>query len=111
MQKLVTEVRLWPPKKKQDKVLASGYFLVGGMIKIRMAVIRNKHGNPWLVLPYHTDENDNRYNDVEAINREHGDSLKAIVLKAYSEMKDETGQFDQAAETTPDEDGDGKPWE
>ena len=109
MKELVTEVRLWPPKKKQDKVLASGYFLVGGKIKIRMAVIRNKHGNPWLVLPYHTDGDDNRYNDVEAINREHGDALKAIILAKYEEMKNDQSNFDQGAEAKM---GDGeKPWE
>ncbi|MCK5317584.1 MAG: hypothetical protein KAJ55_06695 [Anaerolineales bacterium] len=109
MKNLVTEVRLWPPKKKQGKVLASGYFLLGGMIKVRCGVIRNKHGNPWLVLPYHSDDNDNRYNDVEAINREHGDALKAIILKKYSEMSEE-GNFDQASETAVTPDGD-KPWE
>jgi hypothetical protein len=107
---LVTEIRLWPPRKKQDKVLASGYFLIGGKIKIRCGVIKNKHGNPWLVLPYSTDASDNRYNDVEAINREHGDALKALVLAKYEEMKNEAGNFDQATESKADEDGN-KPWE
>lgn len=110
MKELVSEVRLWPPRKKQDKVLASGYFLLGGKVKVRCAVIKNKHGNPWLVLPYSEDDSGRRYNDVEAINREHGDALKAIVLKKFEEMKSEQGQFDQGAESQTGEAGE-KPWE
>ena len=109
MDKLVTEIRLWPPKKVQAKVLASGYFIVGGAIKIRCAVINNKHNKPWLVLPYHEDNDGRRFNDVEAINREHGDALKAVILKAYGELKAESGQFDQASETPLGEEE--KPWE
>lgn len=108
MKDLVTEIRLFPPKSKQTKVLASGYMILGGLIKVSMAVVRNVKGNPWLVLPYHTDGDNNTYNDVEGINRDAGDALKGVVMKAFEDFQSNQGsEFDQtaeaAAETEPEE--------
>ena len=109
MKDLITEIRLFPPKnKEQTKVLASGYIVVGGKIKIRLAVVRNKHGNPWLVLPYSEDQNGNRFNDVEGINREAGDGLKEVVLATYAKMADESDAFDQSPTSLPTEE---KSWD
>jgi len=98
MKDLVTEIRLFPPKSKQTKVLASGYMVLGGLIKVSMAVVRNVKGNPWLVLPYHTDGENNTYNDVEGINRDAGDALKGVVMKAFEEFQEKGNEFDQTAE-------------
>ena len=98
MKDLVTDVRLFPPRSKQTKVLASGYMILGGLVKVSMAIVRNVKGNPWLVLPYHEDGDGNRYNDVEGINREAGDSLKAVVMGAFEKFQKEGNEFDQTAE-------------
>lgn len=99
MKDLVTDVRLFPPKSKQTKVLASGYMILGGLIKVSMAIVKNVKGNPWLVLPYHKDGDDNTYNDVEGINREAGDALKGVVMAAFEEFQKSAGsEFDQTAD-------------
>ena len=109
MKDLLTEIRLFPPKnKEQTKVLASGYFVAGGKIKVRCAIVRNKHGNPWLVLPYHEDGQGNTFNDVEGINREAGDALKEALLAEYAKMSKESDEFDQSATALPDEE---KSWD
>ena len=99
MKDLITDVRLFPPRSKQTKVLASGYMIIGGQIKVSMAIVKNVKGNPWLVLPYHEDGDGNRYNDVEGINREAGDALKTVVMDAFEKFKKNGNEFDQTAET------------
>lgn len=105
MQDIITEVRMWPVKNSK-KAVASGYFVCGGKIKVKCAIIKSsKDDGLFVVLPYHADENNQRFNDVEGVNKEATMELKNYILKQYTSAKDESNQFDQ----TPAEEED-KPW-
>lgn len=105
MENIISEVRLWPVKNSK-KAVASGYFVCGGKIKVKCAVIRSKKDDGlFVVLPYHSDENNQRFNDVEGVNKEATMELKNYILKQYTAKQEESNQFDQTA--TEDEE---KPW-
>lgn len=106
MENIISEVRLWPVKNSK-KAVASGYFVMGGKVKVKCAVIRSqKDDGLFVVLPYHSDENNQRFNDVEGVNKEATMELKNYILKQYTASKEEGNQFDQTATADEEE----KPW-
>lgn len=107
MENIISEVRLWPPRTKSAKLLSSGYFIMGGKVKCRCAVIKSKKNDePFVVLPYHEDGDGNKFNDVEGANAEATKELKAYILKRHLEIVGEANQFDQ----TKEEPSGDQPW-
>ena len=109
MQDIVTEVRMWPVKKA-SKAVASGYFVMGGKVKVKCAIIKSKKDDGFfVVLPYHEDDQGNKFNDVEGVNAEATKALKAHVVAEYVKMTDESNQFDQTGGEEAATEGD-QPW-
>jgi DNA-binding cell septation regulator SpoVG len=106
MKDIITEVRMWPVKSS-SKAVASGYFVMGGKVKVKCAIIKSKKDDGlFVVLPYHSDENGNKFNDVEGTNAENTKALKAHVIAVYQAANSEANQFDQ---TKDDAEGE-EPW-
>lgn len=111
MKDIISEVRLWPPRKASAKLLSSGYMIMGGKIKVRCAVIKSvKTDDPFVVLPYHEDGDGNKFNDVEGVNAEATKELKAYILAKHNEIMDETNQFDQTKEGKSEKTEGDQPW-
>lgn len=111
MENIVSDVRMWPVKNSK-KAVASGFVVLGGKVKVKCAIIKSqKDEGLFVVLPYHSDEDGNIFNDVEGTNAENTKAFKDHIIAEYKKGKQEANQFDQTAGAETAEDGaEETPW-
>lgn len=100
----VTDVKVWPLKKPNDKVKANGVFVVNDALKVKYTLFKGQKGL-FVGLPGKYGDNKEGkkewYPDVQLINEDAQKVVNAAVLKEYNKVTGNTAGLSQGKAAGP----------